>query len=503
MLLLTTARALRTMATTSTNINFNVQNIAVIGAGPSGLAALKYLSAENKFKRIIAFEQRSAAGGLWNYTPEDTEDGSFAVPKTRPTRDDLEKPIWRDGKGNNPQFLSPVYDLLETNIPKQLMRFSDLEMPEESQLFPKHPTIKDYLARYAEDVNHLVEFETQVLDVRLLDSKVDAGALKEQWSVKTKGVVTGEEKEEIFDAVVVANGHFFVPFIPDSPGIKEWHEKYPGSITHSKFYRNPEAFKDKKVIVVGNSASGIDIGTQVAAQCQLPLINSIKSASYLSPGPVPSFKKEVPAIKQLDPSTRTAIFEDGSSEASIDSIIFCTGYFYSLPFLSSVSPPLVTDGTRVQNTYQHSFYAPHPTLSFIVLNQRIIPFPTSEVQSAVIARAYAGRLELPPYAQMRAWEQHTLAVNGDGNDFHTLAFPRDADYINAMHDWAMTAQGTGGKTPPKWGEWHYWCRERFPDIKKAFAQRGKAREQVRTMEELGFSFDRWKEEKVVEAQSLL
>ncbi|KAK7559274.1 hypothetical protein IWX92DRAFT_385179 [Phyllosticta citricarpa] len=496
------------MATTSTNINFNVQNIAVIGAGPSGLAALKYLtswylSAENKFKRIIAFEQRSAAGGLWNYTPEDTEDGSFAVPKTRPTRDDLEKPIWRDGKGNNPQFLSPVYDLLETNIPKQLMRFSDLEMPEESQLFPKHPTIKDYLARYAEDVNHLVEFETQVLDVRLLDSKVDAGALKEQWSVKTKGVVTGEEKEEIFDAVVVANGHFFVPFIPDSPGIKEWHEKYPGSITHSKFYRNPEAFKDKKVIVVGNSASGIDIGTQVAAQCQLPLINSIKSASYLSPGPVPSFKKEVPAIKQLDPSTRTAIFEDGSSEASIDSIIFCTGYFYSLPFLSSVSPPLVTDGTRVQNTYQHSFYAPHPTLSFIVLNQRIIPFPTSEVQSAVIARAYAGRLELPPYAQMRAWEQHTLAVNGDGNDFHTLAFPRDADYINAMHDWAMTAQGTGGKTPPKWGEWHYWCRERFPDIKKAFAQRGKAREQVRTMEELGFSFDRWKEEKVVEAQSLL
>lgn len=267
MLLSTTARAIRTMATTSaSNIKFNhVQNIAVIGAGPSGLAALKYLayttrrclillltlfsrylSAENKFKRIVAFEQRSAPGGLWNYTAEDTDDGSFAVPKTRPTKDDLEKPIWRGGdKGRNPQFLSPVYDLLETNIPKQLMRFSDLEMPEESQLFPKHPTIKDYLAHYAEDVNHLVQFETQVLDVRLLDSKMDQNGLKEQWSVKTKGVVTGEEKDEVFDAVVVANGHFFVPFIPDAPGIKEWHQKHPGSITHSKFYRNPEAFKDK------------------------------------------------------------------------------------------------------------------------------------------------------------------------------------------------------------------------------------------------------------------
>lgn len=237
------------------------------------------------------------------------------------------------------------------------------------------------------------------------------------------------------------------------------------------------------------------------------MINSVKSESYMTRGPPSPSKTEVPPIKHLDASTRTATFTDDSTATDIDAIVFCTGYLYSLPFLTDADPALVTDGGRVENVYQHVFYTPHPTLSFIVLNQRIIPFPTAECQSAVVARALSGRLTLPARAQMRAWELHTLAVSGDGNDFHTLAFPNDADYINAMHDWAVSAEGEGvkgvGKTPPRWTEWHYWCRERFPDIKAAFAEKGEARRDVRELQEIGFCFEEWKARREAEDKELL
>lgn len=140
-------------------------------------------------------------------------------------------------------FMSPLYDRLETNIPRGLMGFTDLNWPHESQLFPKHETVMEYIEQYAEEVRNLIKFQTQVMDVRLQD---DSG--QEQWAVKTQKVERNEvqeEETEVFDAVVVANGHFNVPYIPRVPGMQEWSNKYPGSISHSKFYRRPEEYAGK------------------------------------------------------------------------------------------------------------------------------------------------------------------------------------------------------------------------------------------------------------------
>ena len=40
-------------------------SVAVIGAGPSGLSAVKALSEENKFPIIKLFERRDRVGGTW------------------------------------------------------------------------------------------------------------------------------------------------------------------------------------------------------------------------------------------------------------------------------------------------------------------------------------------------------------------------------------------------------------------------------------------------------
>lgn len=42
-----------------------ISSVAVIGAGPSGLAAAKALLGENSFAKVKIFERRDQAGGVW------------------------------------------------------------------------------------------------------------------------------------------------------------------------------------------------------------------------------------------------------------------------------------------------------------------------------------------------------------------------------------------------------------------------------------------------------
>jgi cation diffusion facilitator CzcD-associated flavoprotein CzcO len=62
---------------------------------------------------------------------------------------------------------TPLYDNLEANIPKDLMAYSDKPFPDDAPLFPNHKTVLKYLEEHAEEVRHLIRFQTQVLDVRL------------------------------------------------------------------------------------------------------------------------------------------------------------------------------------------------------------------------------------------------------------------------------------------------------------------------------------------------
>jgi cation diffusion facilitator CzcD-associated flavoprotein CzcO len=469
---------------------------------------LRHFLAEKAFSRIDVFEQRSNVGGVWNYTPETSGDGFSSVPQTDP-HIGMEKPVWRDFpkdmSGSNVSntrkeaaFLSPIYEHLETNIPKPLMGFSDIPFADEFQLFPTHNNVQQYLEEYATDVRSLIHFQTQIIDVRLHKvSLLEGDTTEELWSVKSLHLLTGEINTNIYGAVVVASGHYSTPFVPDIPGLREWNEKFPVSISHSKYYRTPEAFRNKKVIVVGNSASGLDISSQLVSFCEPPLLLSQKSESYLVGGFAQNPNIEsVPHISHFDVEDGTIHFSNGRIEHNVDCIVFCTGYLYTMPFLQTLRPNPIGDGSRIENTYLHMLYAPHPTLSFLVLPQKIIPFPLSQAQSAVLARVLSGRLGLPSENDMKSWEEDTISSRGDGGDFHTLKFPKDAEYINMLYDWAVSAPPRDGlehdgrgKLAKRWGEWEYWARENFPAIRKAFVQRGEERKRVTSLKELGFNFE--------------
>ncbi|KAL4886266.1 hypothetical protein BJY04DRAFT_178775 [Aspergillus karnatakaensis] len=474
-----------------------VRRIAVIGGGPSGVAAVKYLLDEKCFDTVDVFERRSSLGGVWNYSPASLKETTpVPVPQLNPN-ELVEEPVWlpkeAPKESQTPMFISPIYDTLDTNLPKELMRFGSKQFPSDEQDFPRHFTVKSYLTSYGDEIKQHIKFETQVTEVR----KAVQGA--SGWTVSTKNLRTGITTTESYDAVVAASGHFDVPYLPDISGIVEWNKAYPGAITHSKFYDSPAPFQDKKVIVVGSSASGLDIGNQINEVSKGKILASQRAL----PLPTATDKDYCPEIVEfLSPGTheRAVRFADGRVANDIDTIVFCTGFFYSFPFLS-LDPPVTTHGRRVENVYQHLFYIHDPTLVFPVLPQRIIPFPLSENQAAVFSRVWSGRLSLPSTSEMKKWEASLVAEKGDSLAFHLMPFPLDANYINMLHDWASTAEKRdgldndgNGKQCNYWTEEERWMRQMVPEMRRAFFAKGEGRRSIKTLVELGYDFKRWRNE---------
>ena len=460
----------------------------------------RYLLAEDYFDTIDIFEQQSSFGGVWNYSENSA--GFIDIPQTNPNQP-LDKPLWRSGRVDDvvknglqhATFTSPMYEQLETNIPHTLMAFTDDTSLQDHQLFPTRETVIRYLENYAEDVKYLVKFQTQVLDVRRISEEG-----RNVWQVHFRNLQTEKISEKTYDAVAIASGHYTVPTLPDIKGIKEWNLANKGVISHSKFYRRPDNFENKKVIIIGNSASGIDICSQIATVSKYPVLISERSESPLSFAA--DYRKSVPQIIEFLPPShgdRAVRFADGRVEADIDAILFCTGYYYSFPFLPSLNPKIISTGDRVKNLYKQLFCIDEPTLAFIGLPSKIIPFRTVEGQGAVVARVWSKRLELPSTNEMREDETNVIAERGSGKSFHVLPYPKDLEYHNLMVDWAKSAtDGERGKVPLQWSKRETWLRERFPAIKKAFAGKGEERHKVKTVEELGFDYDAWLREQDAE-----
>ncbi|CAG8978515.1 hypothetical protein HYALB_00005091 [Hymenoscyphus albidus] len=412
---------------------FNIQKIAIIGAGPTGLAAAKYLLAEKCFSQIDIFEQQAEVGGVWNYTSIPSE--RVSVPSNNP-HVPPDPPIWPDdGTEGAPLFSNPMYEKLNTNIPKNIMKFSDLAFEEGSLLFPTR-----------EDVQ------------------------------------SGEVKVRGYDAVICANGHYSIPYIPDVPGIEDFNKKYPDVITHSKIYRKPEGFKGKKVIVCGSGPSGQDIGTQIATVCQQPLLNSVTTPQ----SDAKKGQEEVSHIAEYLIDERAVRFTNGRVEKNIDAVVYCTGYLYGYHFLESLSPPLVTTGRRVLGAYKHLFDIYHPTLAFTALMYKVIPFPVSEAQGAVVAKVWANKLALPGAEEMERWEEERVREVGEGRPFHVMGYPADVEYLNGLCEWVRSADGNEGKEPPFWGDREVFIRKVYVKMKERFEEAGGT---ARTMEELGYVFE--------------
>lgn len=482
---------------------FGISKVAILGAGPVGLAFAKVLLEEQDSFRNLAvtiFEQRDQVGGIWNLS-DNAISKTVAVPQNDKNfgtgvGENLDK------AGDALELESPLYDYLETNVPKPLMPFAGVPFPDDDPLFPSHEAVLRYLQGYANEVLGGVgstpgdlRLGVKVREVVMLQGVGPSG--KDSWEIHSEHLESGQVKTETFDAVVVANGHYTVPYIPEIEGVGEWNRKYPGTILHSKAYRRPQDFAGKKVLVIGNSASGLDIASQIGimGNPKGKVLLSAKSASAFGPMPVADWREDVDEVVEFLDSDRAAVrFASGRVERDLEAVIFSTGYFYSYPFLTEVGSKIVDSGFRVKGLYEHLFHIEHPTLVFPVVNLKVIPFPLAENQAAVVASVWSGHLDLPSKDKMRQWEQQEIQRNGDGKYFHLKKFPEDAAQVNHLYRWACQARGSPRHDCrlTRWDEKLIWLRSRLPSIKLAFMKRGHDRVNIKTAEELGFDFDEWR-----------
>ncbi|KAF7546317.1 hypothetical protein G7Z17_g8523 [Cylindrodendrum hubeiense] len=475
-----------------------VSRVAIIGAGASGLAAAKYLLAEKKFSEVRIFEQRATPGGTWNYSPL-TREPNFTIPRTQPSAVP-DQAIWPNGSVDV-EFLTPIYDQLETNIPHSLMSFADKAFPQGTSVFPRHSVVLQYLKDYAEGLEPSISYQTQVLNVEKSTLEDRLGP----WKLQVLNLKTNETTKAEFDAIVVASGHYNDPFIPDIPGLVDFNKAYPEAISHSKFYRHPEEYANKKVIIVGNSASGIDMTAQISTVAQLPVLVSEKEkSSFIGLAMNTPTAAYVPEILEFLPQERGVRFSDGHIETGIDAVILCTGFHYSYPFLQSLKPSvLVPSGTYAAHLWENMIYTADPTLAFLSIPQRGIPFPLVEAQSAVISRIWSGRLNPPSRAEMEAWVHKEHQEKGEGKPIHHISCPADVEYINRLHNLSTKAtrapelgldRGGDGKEPPYWDLQKRWVRERVLEIKLASRAQGDRRHEFKSLEDLGFDYAQWEKD---------
>ena len=108
-----------------------------------------------------------------------------------------------------------------------------------------------------------------------------------------------------------------------------------------------------------------------------------------------------------------ATLADGTRLPGLDAVMYCTGYDYSFPFLQQAEDSGGSGGSsggfvsvqdsRVGPLYHHIFPpAAAPTLSFVGLPWKVVPFPQFELQARWIARVLAGASQLPPQEVRRA-----------------------------------------------------------------------------------------------------
>lgn len=367
------------------------------------------------------------------------------------------------------------------------MKYSDLAFRDGCEIFPTRQDVQEYLVKYARDVRHLIKFSTQVINVALRQDKQ-----RDQWDVSTKDLVTGKEAQDTYDAVVVASGHYSTPYIPDSiKNITEFNAAHPGLISHSKLYRNAEPYRDKKVVVVGTGASGLDIASQIQRVCKPPLIISAQTEAPTETLQHIGNVEQRGQIKRFLVEERGIEFEgDGHIEIDVDAVLFSTGYLFTFPFLT-LDPPLVTDGRKVHGLAKHVLHVRHPTLAFPGLPIKVIPFPLAESQASIFSRMWSGRLPLPSRETLQAWERAD-ADAATPDKYHVFPKGGDGRYINEVHEWVTrdtkkkAEDDDVGREPPYWDGELLWQRSIYAEAKMQFEKTGR---RAKTLEELGFRYE--------------
>lgn len=413
-----------TPMTTTTRMAPAPREVAVIGAGPAGLAAGAWLARQG-FQPVL-FEAADDLGGQWNAA----------------------------------SAMSGVWPGMRTNTSRVLTAFADLDHAPGTPVFPRQEQVLGYLHRYAAQAGLLprIRFGTRVEHL----GRAEAG---QGWTLRSR--TGGTERTETFARVVVATGRHNAPLRPDVPELDAFAGQ--GGVLHSFDYAGPQGFRGRDVVVAGCSISALEIASDLAMAGARRVIVTMRRQRYVlqkltagvptdhvaftrfaalagavlppealaqglkgmvlssagspeqagAPAPDPDIfvagltqsQHYLSLVAEGRIEVRpwmTAVaghevtFADGST-APADAILLGTGYRLLLPFLApEIAGALALDDHHL-DLHDHTFHPDLEGLAFLGLFDQVGPyFPVLELQARWLAYAWSGTVPAPDAAAMRA-----------------------------------------------------------------------------------------------------
>jgi cation diffusion facilitator CzcD-associated flavoprotein CzcO len=402
----------------------SASKIAVIGAGPCGLAAVKTLSEAGL--SVDCFEAGEQIGGIWN--------------------------VEAGGGG---------YRSLQSNTSNPNMAYSDFPFSPEDGIYLTAAEMVDYFNRYA---THFGLHDRIELAKRIVSASPAEGG---GWRIEFSD---GETRD--YPTVVIAAGQYASPHRP--------HEEVPGEFSGDHLHvfdymdaLSPIDMRGKRVVVVGLGTSAAEVASELAnpnapAGCAAEVILSARSGRWVVPKvregqpmdaraehvsvrppralralpmaaaewvtrrmmgkglreltaslggfeslglPVPDIKPWedrptlsfdfLPALREGRIKVRPGLarfagntlhFTDGT-QAEADVILYATGYDMSFPYLNDDAL-----GCRATDLslYRHISHPQHDGLFFIGYCRVMCAlWPVAEQQSVWLAKVLSGAMELP------------------------------------------------------------------------------------------------------------
>lgn len=398
------------------------KRVCIIGAGPSGLTAIKACLEDGM--KPICYEKTPELGGLWRFRPDNIEG------------------------------VSSVMRTTVINTSKEINAYSDFPPPEHFPNFMHNDRLLEYLMLYAEkfDLTRHIHFNCSILQVCKAKDYNTTG----RWDVQVKNK-NGEITSEVFDAVMVCVGHHVFPNMPKFAGL----DSFKGKVLHTHEFKSGSGFEDQRVMVIGVGNSGADAAVElsrVAKQVYLStrrgcwvfqkadangmptdvaILTRAITTTFLNYVPWhitnkllesaasqrfdhclyglkpkhrileqhPTLNDDLPnrilagtvVVKDdIDHFTDHGVcFVDGKTIYDLDAVVMATGYKIKFPFLTS---DIVSTENNEVSLYKYVF-PPNETPSTLAIIGLIQPLgsilPISEIQCRWATAVFTGQTKLP------------------------------------------------------------------------------------------------------------
>lgn len=415
--------------------------MAVIGAGPAGLCAARWLAeVEIPFDLI---ERHKDIGGIWDI----------------------------DAPG------SPMYESAHFISSKTLSGFRDFPMPAGYPDYPGHRQVLAYLRAYADRhrLRERAELGTAVRSVR--PEAAPRGGLGAGECV-TLELETGERRR--YAAAIVATGLQWTPRLP------ELAKGFAGEALHASGYRSLAQLEGRRVLVVGGGNSGCDIAVDAGLVARRALL-SVRRGYWFVPKHIFGMPADVfgargprlpgwleqrvfePLLRVLNGDVtrlglprpdhrlfqthpvlnsqilhslshgdvvakpdvrgfegRRALFADGSAE-ELDLVVFATGYRRLLPVLTAEAH---REGD-CSELFLNVFHRRHPALCVVGFFETDAgSYPLIDLQCELIARVLDARRS--GGRPLAAFDRRRRADTPDfSGGVRFLAVERMANYVRS------------------------------------------------------------------------